>query len=91
MLKASLVPVSKTEDILNYPQRQRASQKRKNAHLPGPSSTRGSCVEAARKVSPDWSQKTMTCHSFNCFSIGDFSSEQLLHDPQEDLTSTPCN
>ena len=29
----------------------------------------GSCVGAARKVSPDWSQKTMTCHSFNCFSI----------------------
>ena len=28
-----------------------------------------SCVEAARKVSPDWSQKTMTRHSFNCFSI----------------------
>ena len=28
-----------------------------------------SCVGAARKVSPDWSQKTMTCHSFNCFSI----------------------
>ena len=27
-----------------------------------------SCVGAARKVSPDWSQKTMTCHSFNCFS-----------------------
>ena len=24
---------------------------------------------AARKVSPDWSQKTMTCRSFNCFSI----------------------
>ena len=23
----------------------------------------------ARKVSPDWSQKTITCHSFNCFSI----------------------
>ena len=23
----------------------------------------------ARKVSPDWSQKTMTCQSFNCFSI----------------------
>ena len=23
---------------------------------------------AARKVSPDWSKKTMTCHSFNCFS-----------------------
>ena len=23
----------------------------------------------ARKVSPDWSLKTMTCHSFNCFSI----------------------
>ena len=43
---------------------------------------------AARKVSPDWSQKTMTCHSFDCFSIvwgsvGDFSSEQLLHDPNE--------
>ena len=26
-------------------------------------------VGAARKVSPDWSQETMTCHSFNCFSI----------------------
>ena len=24
---------------------------------------------AARKVSPNWSQKTMTCHSFNCFRI----------------------
>ena len=31
--------------------------------------TLGSCVEAACKVSPDWLQKTMTCHSFNCFSI----------------------
>ena len=29
---------------------------------------RPSCVGAARKVSPDWWQKTMTCHSFNCFS-----------------------
>ena len=29
----------------------------------------GSCVGAARKVSPDWSQETMTSHSFNCFSI----------------------
>ena len=28
-----------------------------------------SCVGAAREVSPDWWQKTMTCHSFNCFSI----------------------
>ena len=28
-----------------------------------------SCVGAARKVSPDWSQKTMTRHSFNCSSI----------------------
>ena len=28
-----------------------------------------SCVGAARKVFPDWSQKTMRCHSFNCFSI----------------------
>ena len=27
------------------------------------------CVGAAGKVSPDWSQKTMTCYSFNCFSI----------------------
>ena len=26
-------------------------------------------VGAVRKVSPDWSQETMTCHSFNCFSI----------------------
>ena len=43
-----------------------------------------------RKVSPNWSQETMTCHSSNCFSvffgsgkrtIGTFSSEQLLHDP----------
>ena len=24
---------------------------------------------AARKVSPDWSQETTTCHSSNCFSI----------------------
>ena len=47
-------------------------------------------VAAARKVSPDWSQETMTFHSSSCFSIvlgsgkrtsGDFSSEQLLHDP----------
>ena len=29
---------------------------------------RGS-VGAARKVSPNWLQETMTCHSFNCFSI----------------------
>ena len=29
---------------------------------------RSSCVGAARKVSPDWWQKTMTCHSFNFFS-----------------------
>ena len=45
----------------------------------------------ARKVSPDWSQKTMSCHSFNCFSIvwglglgtiGDSSFEQLLHAAQ---------
>ena len=28
-----------------------------------------SSVAAARKVSPNWSQKTMTCHSFYCFSI----------------------
>ena len=26
-------------------------------------------VGAARKVSPDWSQETITFHSFNCFSI----------------------
>ena len=26
-------------------------------------------VAAARKVFPNWSQDTMTCHSFNCFSI----------------------
>ena len=29
----------------------------------------GSCVGAARKVSPNWSLETMTCHSFHCFSI----------------------
>ena len=28
-----------------------------------------SSVGAARKVSPNWSQETMACHSFNCFSI----------------------
>ena len=28
-----------------------------------------SSVGAARKVSPNWSQETMTCHSSNCFSI----------------------
>ena len=26
-------------------------------------------VGAARKISPNWSQETITCHSFNCFSI----------------------
>ena len=26
-------------------------------------------VGAARKVSPNWSQETMTCHSSSCFSI----------------------
>ena len=31
--------------------------------------SQSTCVGAARKVSPDWLQKTMTCHSFNCFSI----------------------
>ena len=49
-----------------------------------------SSVAAARKVSPNWPLQTMTCHSSHCFSIvwglgkrtiGDFSSEQLLHDP----------
>ena len=41
---------------------------------------------SARKVSPYWSQETMTYSSSNCFSfglwlgtIGDFSSEQMLH------------
>ena len=28
-----------------------------------------SSVGAARNVSPNWSQETMTCHSSNCFSI----------------------
>ena len=28
-----------------------------------------SSVGAARKVSPNWLQGTMTCHSSNCFSI----------------------
>ena len=45
-------------------------------------------VGVAHKVSPNWSQETMIFYSFNCFSIvwgqgagtiGDFSSEQLLH------------
>ena len=29
----------------------------------------GSYVGAARKVSPNWSLETMTCHSSHCFSI----------------------
>ena len=29
----------------------------------------GCYVGAAPKVTPDWSQETMTCHSFNCFSV----------------------
>ena len=33
------------------------------------SSKVSSCVGAARKVSPNWSQERMTCHSFNCSSI----------------------
>ena len=31
--------------------------------------TEWSSVGAARKVSPNWSQETMACHSFSCFSI----------------------
>ena len=39
-----------------------------------------SYVGATRKVSPDWSQKTMTCHSFNCFrNVCGQGYEQLLH------------
>ena len=30
---------------------------------------RAGSVGAARKVSPNWSQEIMTCHSSNCFSI----------------------
>ena len=62
---------------------------------------KGSCVGAARKVSPDCSQKTMTCHSFNCFSfclgsglgtIADFSSKQLPHDRKREpfWVEPPC-
>ena len=44
-----------------------------------------SSVGAARKVSPNWSHETMTCHLSNCLgsgkrTFGDFSSEQLPHD-----------
>ena len=40
-----------------------------------------SSVEAARKVSPNWSQETMTCHSSNCFSIvwGQGNAPLVLH------------
>ena len=31
--------------------------------------TKGVSVGAAGKVSPNWSQETITFHSFNCFSI----------------------
>ena len=37
-----------------------------------------SSVGTARKVSPNWSQETTT---WQLFAIGDFSSEQLLHEP----------
>ena len=33
------------------------------------SRARKSSVGATRKVSPNWSQETMTCHSSNCCSI----------------------
>ena len=39
----------------------------------------------ARKVSPDWSLKTMTCHSFNCFSIVCAQGQAPL------VTSLPSN
>ena len=40
---------------------------------------------AARKVSPDWAKKTMTCHSFNCFSIVCAQGQAPL------VTSLPSN
>ena len=49
---------------------------------------RKSSVGAVGKVSPNWSQENMTCHSSNCFKyFGDFSSEQLLHDRRKSLKS----
>ena len=45
--------------------RSSASEILSGFHIP----EKGSCVGAAWKVSPDCSQKTMTCHSFNCFSF----------------------
>ena len=35
------------------------------------------CVGAARNFSPDWSQKTMTFHSFNCSSIVQWGQQIL--------------
>ena len=29
----------------------------------------GSVAAARKKIASDWSQETMTCNSFNCFSI----------------------
>ena len=46
----------------------------------------GSSVGAVRKVSPNWSQETMTCHSFYCFSIVWGQGNASLATPENTIT-----
>ena len=61
----------------------------------------GKCsVGATRKVSPNWSQETMSCHSSinppHCLGSGkctsdDFASEQLQHAAGKGFLSSPSH
>ena len=46
----------------------------------------GNSVGAVRKVSPNWSQETMTCHSFYCFSIVWGQGNAPLTTPENTIT-----
>ena len=47
----------------------RANRLEQMMHVNNEQSIGMGSVGAPRKVSPYWSQETMTCHSSNCFSI----------------------
>ena len=52
--------------------KKKATMKKNRKHTvdDGKREKAGKCsVGATRKVSPNWSQETMTCHSSHCFSI----------------------
>ena len=54
------------------PPKKKATMKKNRKHTvdDGKREKAGKCsVGATRKVSPNWSQETMTCHSSHCFSI----------------------